>query len=90
MECVENTDCPTDKSCVNSRCVDVCKEDAAGACGANAKCATVNHTPLCSCRPGFNGDPRIGCSRILNCGRDSECPTNMMCAFGICSRKFMT
>ncbi len=86
MECVENTDCSADKSCLNNKCVDVCKEDS-GACGSNAKCTTVNHTPLCACARGFDGDPRVGCSRVLTCARDNECPTNMMCAFGICSRK---
>ena len=88
LECLENTDCAADRSCVNNLCVDVCAEGSnSGACGPNSQCNTVNHTPLCSCAPGFNGDPRIGCSRILTCARDNECPTNMMCAFGVCSRK---
>ena len=83
LECVENTDCSATESCVNNKCEDVCRLD--GVCGTNANCRTRNHVPLCSCREGFDGDPRIGCNRVIACARDVECPTNMMCAFGVCS-----
>ena len=86
LECVENTDCSSGESCVNNKCEDVCRLD--GVCGTNADCRTRNHVPLCSCREGFNGDPRIGCNRVIACARDVECPTNMMCAFGVCSREY--
>ena len=83
MECIENTDCTSELSCVNNQCQDVCSLD--GVCGQHSKCTTINHTPFCACNAGFTGDPRIGCSRIINCVRDIECPTNMMCAFGVCA-----
>ena len=85
LQCLENIDCSASQSCVNGNCVDVCS--LSGACGSNSDCKTLNHIPLCSCQNGFSGDPRIGCSRLLECTRDRECPTNMVCAFGICAGK---
>lgn len=87
MECVENTNCPADRSCVNNKCEDVCSLE--GACGPNSQCTTINHIPLCSCNNGFSGDPRIGCTRIIQCANDIECPTNMMCAFGVCAGTYV-
>lgn len=57
-ECMINSECSRDKSCINQRCVDPCP----GTCGNNARCRTVNHNPICSCNPGFNGDPFVRCS----------------------------
>ncbi|KAL1451865.1 hypothetical protein WDU94_006201 [Cyamophila willieti] len=59
-ECTVNSDCPLDKACVNQKCVDPCP----GSCGQNANCRVINHSPVCSCKPGFTGEPRIRCSRI--------------------------
>ncbi|XP_026688064.1 neurogenic locus notch homolog protein 3-like, partial [Diaphorina citri] len=59
-ECTVNTDCPLDKACVNQKCIDPCP----GSCGQNANCRVINHSPLCSCKPGFIGEPRIRCNRI--------------------------
>ena len=33
-------------------------------CGANALCQVVNHNPICSCPPGYNGDPFNYCQKI--------------------------
>lgn len=57
-ECMINSECSRDKSCINQRCVDPCP----GTCGVNARCRTVNHNPICSCNPGFMGDPFVRCS----------------------------
>lgn len=57
-ECIINSECSRDKSCVNQRCVDPCP----GTCCLNARCRTVNHNPICSCNPGFIGDPFVQCS----------------------------
>ena len=86
LECVENNDCSPGTSCVKNACVDVCQLD--GVCGVNAICATINHTPLCSCQPGFTGDPTVGCNKIQQCATQNDCPNNLICAFGVCSRKF--
>lgn len=56
-ECVVSTDCAQDKSCMNQRCKDPCP----GTCGQNARCQVVNHSPICSCSVGFEGDPFVRC-----------------------------
>ncbi len=85
LECVDNPDCPAGRSCLSNKCRDVCSLD--GVCGANSDCTTINNAPFCACKPGYTGDPRIGCSRITICVSDVSCPANMKCAFGVCSRK---
>ena len=57
-ECVVNSDCATTKACVNQHCIDPCP----GVCGFNAECRVINHNPVCTCVPGYIGDPFRGCS----------------------------
>lgn len=52
-ECVVNTDCPSNRACVNNKCADPCP----GTCGSNAECQVVSHVPLCTCITGYTGDP---------------------------------
>lgn len=59
-ECVLNTDCPRDKSCVRNLCIDPC----AGTCGINAECRVSNHVPVCSCKEAHTGDPYGSCRPI--------------------------
>lgn len=65
-ECIINPECNPELSCINQRCRDPCP----GSCGPNALCRVVNHNAVCSCSPGFIGDPFNGCvpepGRILN------------------------
>lgn len=56
-ECTVSSECPQDKACMNQRCIDPCP----GTCGLNARCNVINHNPICSCSPGFTGDPFIRC-----------------------------
>lgn len=56
-ECVINPECSSELACINQKCRDPCP----GSCGANAICKVVNHNPVCSCTPGFLGDPFTGC-----------------------------
>lgn len=57
-ECILNTDCPSNKACINQKCRDPCP----GTCGLNAECYTRNHLPTCSCLYGFVGDPYRYCA----------------------------
>lgn len=57
-ECTLNSDCASDTTCVNLKCIDPCP----GTCGTNAECYVVNHTPICSCYPSYTGDPYRFCS----------------------------
>lgn len=57
-ECVLNTDCPRNRACVNNKCVDPCP----GTCGLNAECRVVNHSPTCTCLPGYIGNALSACN----------------------------
>lgn len=59
-ECVVSSDCILSKACSNQKCRDPCS----GTCGISAKCHVVNHNPICSCPPGFTGNPFVQCSQI--------------------------
>jgi hypothetical protein len=56
-ECVTSSECPQDKACVREKCIDPCP----GTCGSNARCQVRNHNPICSCAPGYTGDPFVQC-----------------------------
>ena len=56
-ECQVNSDCPYDKACLSQKCKDPCP----GSCGAGADCRVVSHNPICSCPPGYTGDPLESC-----------------------------
>lgn len=58
VQCMINSDCAGDRSCVRNRCVDPCFNSP---CGRNAICRVVNHSPICSCEPGYIGDPFSQC-----------------------------
>ncbi|XP_046391538.1 adhesive plaque matrix protein 2-like [Ischnura elegans] len=59
-ECIVSSECPISKACVNRECIDPCQ----GACGIGARCDVINHSPICSCRPGQTGDPFKSCYNI--------------------------
>lgn len=57
-ECTVNSDCVSSLACVRSKCQDPCP----GTCGQNAVCQVINHSPACTCTPGFTGDPFRYCN----------------------------
>lgn len=59
-ECVVSSECPSDKACVNQKCKDPCPN----VCGTNADCRVNNHSPICTCRNGFTGNPFTRCNPI--------------------------
>lgn len=59
-ECIMNSDCPRDKTCVNNKCRDPCP----GTCGINAECSVNNHVPTCICLPGHTGNPLRSCHLV--------------------------
>ena len=52
--CRSNVDCPGERACHESQCIDPC---SISYCGANAECRTRDHVALCSCPPPLVGDP---------------------------------
>lgn len=61
--CTANSDCPSDKACLNKACVDPCD------CGPNAQCRVVNHYGICMCPSGYSGNPNLGCYQCKH-----DCP----------------
>ena len=55
--CQSDDECPLDKACHNTRCVDPCN------CGVNCECNVINHKPLCYAPAGFSGNPDIECQK---------------------------
>lgn len=56
-ECVVNSECSSQLSCINNKCRDPC----VGSCGVNSDCRVVSHTPNCVCPEGTTGDPYTQC-----------------------------
>lgn len=56
-ECVMNSECPKNRACKNTKCVDPCP----GTCGFNAQCHVFNHAPTCTCIQGYTGNPATIC-----------------------------
>ena len=69
-ECVLSTECSQDKACINEKCRDPC----ANACGPNAECHVVAHSAFCNCKPGYEGDSFVGCSKQIDVSHDSKDP----------------
>lgn len=90
-ECVVNTDCPSDKSCIAERCRNPCE----GSCGFNSECRIQNHIPICTCLPRFTGDPFTQCFEIIEKPEEkprpynpcdpSPCGSNALCDNAICT-----
>lgn len=70
--CIADSDCASDKACVNGICRNPCN------CGPNAECRIKDHKPVCSCEQGYEGNPEIECIRI-GCRSNDECSGQHSC-----------
>lgn len=59
-ECVISSDCLSNQACQNQKCINPCL----GACGFNAECRVVNHSPICNCLPRYTGSAISHCHPI--------------------------
>lgn len=50
-ECLSDPDCATTLACRNEKCVNPCQ------CAKFADCSARNHRGICTCFPGYEGDP---------------------------------
>lgn len=57
-ECVLNSDCPSNRACINKKCVNPCSDNT---CGLNAECTINYHTASCECPVGYIGNPFYQC-----------------------------
>lgn len=64
-ECLQSFDCPCNFACINAKCVDPCEN----ACGMNAECSVVNHSPMCYCIPDYTGNALFGCYPVPDNGK---------------------
>lgn len=72
QECTSDTECSTEKSCINAQCLDPCT--LRGACGINALCRVVLHKPRCSCPQCYIGMPQTACNPDPRCDSISPRP----------------
>ena len=56
-ECVLNSECPLNRACINQKCIDPCPQP----CGLDATCRVINHSPICTCKTEYTGDPFSRC-----------------------------
>ena len=59
-ECILSSDCASHLACIDMKCRDPCTP---GTCGYNADCNVRQHNPICSCKPGYIGNPFESCKR---------------------------
>lgn len=52
-------------------------------CGRNAECTSKSHQPICNCKPGYHGNPQIGCHQI-ECRSNLDCSDDKMCEDYMC------
>lgn len=55
-----STECSADKTCKNQKCVSPCP----GPCGQNTDCKVINHSPICTCKLKYTGDPFSNCYKM--------------------------
>ncbi len=91
MECNVNTDCSTNRACIQNHCMDPCLFD--NVCAPTAICSTANHIASCACPPGYVGNPQVSCSpkgpplpveTEEECQIDSDCPSGRACLDHTC------
>lgn len=57
-ECITHSECPSNEACMREKCQDPCP----GSCGWGAQCNVINHTPICMCPDGYEGNPFTQCN----------------------------
>lgn len=81
--CRSDSDCPTNRACINERCENPCAES--NPCDETAECKVYNHEPVCACPPGYVGNTKTGCKKIEEkCSLDKDCPSQLACFTGEC------
>ncbi|XP_068220040.1 uncharacterized protein [Palaemon carinicauda] len=72
-ECQDHNQCRDHEACYAYTCQNPCYTDVGSVCGENAQCNVKNHQPVCSCPPGYDGNPltecRIGRRGSITAGR---------------------
>lgn len=61
--CRSDTDCPSDKACINTKCIDPCTKN--NPCIKPAECTVYNHRTDCACPPGYIGSVETSCKKSM-------------------------
>ena len=64
-ECLVSSDCPSQSTCINQKCIDPCS----GTCASNSDCRVVNHSPVCTCTVGYTGNGFTDCRPVPAVGK---------------------
>lgn len=59
--CRSDSECPSDRACINNLCTSPCAES--NPCQQPAECTVYDHKVDCSCPPGYVGDVTRGCEK---------------------------
>ena len=76
-ECTQNSECVSDRACINQHCVDPCSYTGSP-CGTDALCRTIVHEPQCYCPAGLQGNPMVACV-VVGCSSNDDCPETKAC-----------
>lgn len=76
IECSSNDECSDEKICDHHKCRIACV--AQNPCGQNAICSTSFHVQVCTCQPGYTGNPMVACELIDYC-LASPCGAGALC-----------
>ncbi|XP_066980062.1 uncharacterized protein [Macrobrachium rosenbergii] len=60
-DCQDHSQCRDQEACYAYTCQNPCYTDVGSVCGENAQCNVKNHQPVCSCPPGYDGNPLTEC-----------------------------
>lgn len=84
-------------ACINKKCQNPCNQ----ACGINADCRVVSHTPVCICPEGYSGDASVRCMKFdlipitsvspctpSPCGANAECIEQSSAGACMCVRGY--
>lgn len=64
-DCESDNDCSDEKYCEQHVCKIACLTGKP--CGENSVCSSEKHRRLCSCKPGYTGNPNTGCIKLDYC-----------------------
>lgn len=57
--CRSDDECADSDKCISGTCILACRVEQ---CGINAQCLSKTHRAICTCAPGYEGNPHIECS----------------------------
>lgn len=82
--CRSNSDCPSDKQCINAQCINPCIYD--NPCSPKAQCMVQNYMALCRCPTGYIGNPYVDCKQEVQpeCRKDGDCASHLACLNNKC------